>query len=319
MAKIPREQNNPQPDSAAKTQAKYKTFEEFRRGVRAVRGVTDGGRLVLGVFADYANYRTAMTRPGDKRLIAETGRTDRGVQFIRRQLQLDRLIELIEGGKAGAGRGNAAVYRICVEDDRFPVPDPTNKTRSKTAGFSTEETRSDTSGFNPNANPTVNQTIPEVATEKTRSTDRENPKSELYPFLRPTINTSISDTPPPANNAGGCVSLSPEQTKAATFLLRFRNHFHYDLIEADARLGWINHRYLHRTDGSDPVPVKSHWLYVLKANENLNEQYNEAAKQAILERQRYTDQWRIPVRTCSGCHDLVIVGMNCDCGLDSLG
>jgi hypothetical protein len=101
--------------------AAYPNLSRFIRGVDLVNdpSLTDGERLVLKSLAAVADYRTATSHPGNHRLMVASNRSQTGVNFCLRGLMSKGLIERIS---VGNGSGLASVYRICVEDSRFPGP-----------------------------------------------------------------------------------------------------------------------------------------------------------------------------------------------------
>ena len=110
--------------------------------------------------------------------------------YVNKKLIEKNLIVLLAGGKSGAGQGNANVYRICVEDDRFPVPKRKNETRSNSFGF---ETRS-----NSMASHGITKPVSDLETRsepsETRSLVPRNPKLDCYPSLDSSSSTSSNKT-----------------------------------------------------------------------------------------------------------------------------
>ncbi len=104
---------------------KYANFAQLVQGVSQVDSPTlePTDRLFLNCLA--AHNLKENPHPGNKRLMRACGVASRqSVNKIARRLLDKKLIEIIERGD---GRGNATIYRICTEDDRFPWPEMKNK------------------------------------------------------------------------------------------------------------------------------------------------------------------------------------------------
>lgn len=107
------------------TQTKYANLAQFFCGVTMVNdtSLSQGERLALVGLAAFADYRTALAHPGNSALMRATGcKSRQGINYIVRRL-IDRgLIQMVS--KGDGGRGLATVYRLSVEDERFPMPKP---------------------------------------------------------------------------------------------------------------------------------------------------------------------------------------------------
>lgn len=103
------------------TRAKYTSHSAFQYGVANVNEIlTDGERMVLYSLGVAADYKTALSHPGNFTMGHQSNRCERGVRDIIQRLVTKRLIERVSVGDGG--RGLATEYRIRVEDDRFPKP-----------------------------------------------------------------------------------------------------------------------------------------------------------------------------------------------------
>lgn len=101
---------------------KYKSYADLVQAVSQVRdtSLTQGECLFLAVLA--AHSVKGNPHPGNERLrIGCRVTTVRAVQKIAEKLIHKRLIEVVQRGD---GRGNATVYKIRVDDDRFPPAKP---------------------------------------------------------------------------------------------------------------------------------------------------------------------------------------------------
>jgi hypothetical protein len=81
--------------------------------------LSQGERLFLLALAAF----TVKTdpHPGNEKLAKACGvKSRRGVHYIANGLLKKQLIQIVE---VGNGRGKATVYRLCIEDPRYPWPD----------------------------------------------------------------------------------------------------------------------------------------------------------------------------------------------------
>jgi hypothetical protein len=103
---------------------KYLNHAQLVQGVSQVAddSLTQGERLFLLVLAAFTLKEDP--HPGNEKLAIACGITTRqGVNKIASKLAKKNLIEIVSFGN---GRGKATVYRIRVEDDRFPPPKKTS-------------------------------------------------------------------------------------------------------------------------------------------------------------------------------------------------
>lgn len=108
------------PEKALHRTEKYRNHAQLVQGVSQIDDPTliPTDRLFLNCLAAHA-VKT-LPHPGNQRLMrACCVRSRQSVNKIARRLLDKKLIEIVDRGD---GRGHAAVYRICVEDDRFPKP-----------------------------------------------------------------------------------------------------------------------------------------------------------------------------------------------------
>ena len=101
------------------TQRKYANFAQLVQGVSQANDPTlqPTDRLFLNGLAAYSVKENP--HPGNRRLMRACGVTTRqGLNKIAKRLLIAKLIEIIDPG----GGNHATVYRICVEDGRFPWP-----------------------------------------------------------------------------------------------------------------------------------------------------------------------------------------------------
>jgi len=157
-----------------------------------------------------ADYKTGGgSRPGNKALMRAIGcKTYRGVQYVIGRLFKRRLVE--RTNKGNGGRGLATIYRIRIEDPRFP-----GETRkSELRGFLKETAKSELPGFDQET-PKYGAANPEVEGPKPRSTTPETPKSELRYIL--TSNLTPNPTPQlQTEGGGGGASLHGQETTQET-------------------------------------------------------------------------------------------------------
>ena len=113
---------------------------------------------MLNVFAHYCDFRTGLSRPGNARLQEETGLSERGTDYVRKQLEAKGLIELWQRGRTNVGgRGYANVFRLCTEGDAFPPEDKPRSNRCRVSDG--PKPRSDDSGVSTESvNPAVDTT-----------------------------------------------------------------------------------------------------------------------------------------------------------------
>jgi hypothetical protein len=154
------------------TTPKYTNQTQFVDGAAEVdEQLSQGEQLVLNALAQRGDYRTFQSHPGNAKLIrrARVG-TRQGLNYILKKLEAKKLISKISDGDGG--RGLATVYRILVEDSRFPVP---GRKALKPASNSLQ-----------------------VSTPDTRKCDSENPQVDAAkPASRGTLNPQeLTCTPP---------------------------------------------------------------------------------------------------------------------------
>ena len=106
--------------SSSERPRKYLNYAQLVQGVSQVAddSLTQGERLFLLVLAAFTLKEDP--HPGNEKLAIACGITSRqGVNKIASKLEKKNLIQIVSFGN---GRGKATVYRIRVEDDRFPSP-----------------------------------------------------------------------------------------------------------------------------------------------------------------------------------------------------
>jgi len=167
-------------------QTKYRSHSAFQYGVANVNeALTDGERLVLYSLAVAADYKQATSHPGNAAMMRQSNRSERGVRDIIKRLIVRRLIERITVGDGG--RGLATMYRICVEDHRFPEPRKPGSNRCRVIEMK------------PGSNDCpVSDGKPGSGEQETRQLDGENPAvwTAAHP-IKP------SSTPSNAGDGGG--------------------------------------------------------------------------------------------------------------------
>lgn len=108
---------------AQEPKSKYRSLAQFVQGVGAVNEpcLSDKERLALNCLSAHADYRTGGgAHPGNATLSCWCGCNERNA---RKNVARLITLKLIERTSAGCGgRGLASVYRICIEDPRFPEP-----------------------------------------------------------------------------------------------------------------------------------------------------------------------------------------------------
>ena len=133
MKKLDPKKNNVK--SKSEPRRKYLNHAELVQGVCQVddQALLATDRLFLNCLA--AHTVNEYPHPGNQRLVRACGiRSRQGLNKIEARLLAKKLIEIVE---PGGGRNNATVYRICVEDERFPWP----KQATPELPFSKAETR----------------------------------------------------------------------------------------------------------------------------------------------------------------------------------
>jgi hypothetical protein len=116
MPKIPHGKN-----SAQAKARKYSNHTQRVQGIDQVEDptLTQGERNFLKCLAAY-DVNGHGSHPGNARLMRSCAIKSRtGVNYIVRKLVAKQLIEVLQRGD---GKGNATVYRICVEHPAFPSP-----------------------------------------------------------------------------------------------------------------------------------------------------------------------------------------------------
>lgn len=166
MADDSKTKNPAQEKSAVRNpRHKYTNYAQLVQGVGQVNdsSLEPTDRLFLSCLA--AHHVKTFPHPGNKKLIRACGiKTRQGLNGIERRVLAKKLIEIVE---PGGGRNHATVYRICVEDDRFPWPEkpaspdlpfPASKPASPELPVSERETRNSLPG-NPQLNPAKPATL----------------------------------------------------------------------------------------------------------------------------------------------------------------
>ena len=136
--------------------------------------------------------------PGNQVLMAACRITSRkGVNYIANQLAAKKLIEIVE---VGNGRGKATVYRIRVEDDRFPWPKEKDKPGSSDFPDSkgnpevqTSHFQSEKPGSNEPETRKLDPVNPEVKPEKPGSLNFHTDSNPLIQSSNTSANKSAPD------------------------------------------------------------------------------------------------------------------------------
>lgn len=172
--------------------SKYTSIAQLLLAVESVQeSLTRGEKMFLTVLANRANFVTGESFPGNEALMRGTMcKTRQGVNHIAKKLIEKNLVEIV--ANAEGGRGKAAVYKILLEDARFPAAKPASQDLQV---LETETRKSEV------LNPQVDSGKPASEVAETRKSASVNP--QVQTCSQPTSNLIPTSNQPTLQPAGG--------------------------------------------------------------------------------------------------------------------